>query len=88
MKQVRNWLVLAVFIFAVSANAARAQQSQPAAPAPLTWKSTTARCREGQLFPRCEAGAGVLLFHQSNRTRTSWDDVPASWQPLESTRSQ
>src|SRR4029453_7077176 len=26
-------------------------------------------------FAAAKPGPGVLLFHQSNRTRTSWDDV-------------
>src|SRR6266576_4498541 len=75
MKQLRNWLALAVFIFAVSANAARAQQSQPAAPRTVDLKSTDGTLLKATFFPAAKQGAGVLLFHQSNRTRTSWDDV-------------
>jgi len=76
MKQVRNWLVLAVLIFAVSANAARGQQPQPVAPHTVDLKSTDGTLLKATFFPTAKPGPGVLLFHQSNRTRTSWDDVP------------
>jgi hypothetical protein len=76
MKQLRNRLALAVFIFVVSANAARAQQSQPAAPHTVELKSTDGTLLKATFFPSAKPGPGVLLFHQSNRTRTSWDDVP------------
>jgi dienelactone hydrolase len=76
MKQLRNRLALAVFIFVVSANAARAQQSQPAAPHTVELKSTDGTVLKATFFPSAKPGPGVLLFHQSNRTRTSWDDVP------------
>ncbi len=75
MKQRRNWLPLAVFIFAVSAISARAQQSQPAAPHTVDLKSTDGTLLKATFFPAAKPGPGVLLFHQSNRTRTSWDDV-------------
>ena len=76
MKQVRNWLVLAVFIFAVSANAAHTQQSQPVVPHTVDLKSTDGTLLKATFFPAAKPGPGVLLFHQSNRTRTSWGDVP------------
>jgi hypothetical protein len=75
MKQRRNWLPLAVFIFAVSTIAARAQQSQPAAPHTVDLKSTDGTLLKATFFPAAKPGPGVLLFHQSNRTRTSWYDV-------------
>ena len=75
MKQRRHWLPLAVFIFAVSAISARAQQSQPAAPHTVDLKSTDGTLLKATFFPAAKPGPGVLLFHQSNRTRTSWDDV-------------
>jgi len=76
MKQLRNWLALAVFIFAISANAVRAQQSQPAAPRTVDLKSTDGTLLKATFFPAAKPGPGLLLFHQSNRTRKSWDDVP------------
>jgi len=76
MKQLRNWLALAVFIFAVSASAVRAQQSQPAAPRTVDLNSTDGTLLKATFFPAAKPGPGLLLFHQSNRTRKSWDDVP------------
>jgi len=76
MKQLQTRLALAVFVLTVSANAARAQQSQPAAPSTLDLKSTDGTLLKATFFPAATPGPGVLLFHQSNRTRTSWDDVP------------
>lgn len=75
MKQLRSWLILAAFIFAVSANAARAQQSQPPAPHTVDLKSTNGTLLKASYFAAAKPGPGVLLFHQSNRRRTSWDDV-------------
>src|ERR1700729_2285315 len=76
MKQLRHWLALAVFFLAASVNAARAQQSQPAAPHIVDLKSTDGTLLKATFFPAAKPGPGVLLFHQSNRTRSSWDDVP------------
>jgi formylglycine-generating enzyme required for sulfatase activity/dienelactone hydrolase len=75
MKQLRNGLALAVFLFSVQANAAPAQQSQPAAPRTVDLKSTDGTLLKATFFPAAKPGPGVLLFHQSNRTRTSWDEV-------------
>jgi formylglycine-generating enzyme required for sulfatase activity/dienelactone hydrolase len=75
MKQLRNGLALAVFLFSVQANAAHAQRSQPAAPHTVDLKSTDGTLLKGTFFPAAKPGPGVLLFHQSNRTRTSWDEV-------------
>jgi hypothetical protein len=75
MRQLRNWVTLVVFIFAVSANAARAQQSQPVAPHTVDLKTTNGTLLKATFFPAAKPGPGVLLFHQSNRTRTSWYDV-------------
>jgi dienelactone hydrolase len=76
MEQLRDWLAVAVFIFAVSANAARAQQSQPPTPHTVDLKSSDGTLLKATFSPAGKPGPGVLLFHQSNRTRTSWDDVP------------
>jgi pimeloyl-ACP methyl ester carboxylesterase len=75
MKNLRNWLALAVFIFAVLANVVRAQQLQPNAAHTVDLKSTDGTLLKATFFPAAKPGPGVLLFHQSNRTRTSWDDV-------------
>lgn len=75
MRQLRNWAILVVFIFAVSANPARAQQSQPAGPHTVDLRSSDGTLLKATFFPAAKPGPGVLLFHQSNRTRISWDDV-------------
>jgi hypothetical protein len=75
MKPLRNRLALAVFVVAVSATAARAQQSQPEAPHTVDLKSTDGTLLKASFFPAAKPGPGALLFHQSNRTRTSWDDL-------------
>ena len=38
-------------------------------------KSTDGTIVKASYFAAAKAGPGVLLFHQSNRTRDSWDDV-------------
>ncbi len=53
----------------------QAQQSQPAAPHAVDLKSTDGTLLKGTYFPAGKPGPGVLLFHQSNRTRSSWDDM-------------
>jgi len=75
MKQLRNGLTLAISIVAIAANPARAQQLLPAAPHAVDLTSTDGTLLKGTFFPAAKPGPGVLLFHQSNRTRPSWDDV-------------
>ena len=38
-------------------------------------KSANGTILKGTYFAAAKPGPGVLLFHQSNRTRKSWDDV-------------
>jgi pimeloyl-ACP methyl ester carboxylesterase len=75
MKQLRNLLVLAVLIFSTLAGATRAQQSQPPGQRVVDLKSGDGTLLKVTYFAAGKPGPGVLLFHQSNRTRTSWDDV-------------
>jgi len=75
MKQLRISLIPAVLICAVSASAARAQESQPPVPRVLDLKSADDTLLKVTYFPAAKPGPGVLLFHQSNRARTSWDDL-------------
>jgi formylglycine-generating enzyme required for sulfatase activity len=76
MTQPGNRWALAVFLLAISANAARTQQAQPAAPRTVALKAADGTLLQATFFPAAKPGPGVLLFHQSNRTRSSWDDVP------------
>src|ERR1700757_1670803 len=39
-------------------------------------KSGDGTILKGTYFAATKPGPGVLLFHQSNRTRKSWEDVP------------
>ena len=75
MKQLQNWLILAVLISCTAASATRAQQSQPPNPRAVDLKSADGTLLKACYFAAGKPGPGVLLFHQSNRTRTSWDDV-------------
>jgi pimeloyl-ACP methyl ester carboxylesterase len=76
MQHRRKRLALALFIFAVSANAALAQQSQSPAPRTVDLKSAGAASLKATFFSAAKPGPGVILFHQSNRTRASWESLP------------
>jgi hypothetical protein len=54
---------------------AKAQEPQPQARV-VELKASDGTLLKATFFPAAKPGPGVLLFHQSNRTRTSWDDVP------------
>jgi hypothetical protein len=41
----------------------------------VDFKSANGTILKGTFFVAAQPGPGVLLFHQSNRTRKSWDDV-------------
>ena len=49
------------------------QQPQPGRAVDL--KASDGTILKATYFAAAKAGPGVLLFHQSNRTRKSWDDV-------------
>lgn len=74
MKHMRISLVLALLIVALT-SATRAQQSQPPDPQVVDLKSADGTMLKATYFAADKPGPGVLLFHQSNRTRTSWDDL-------------
>jgi tetratricopeptide (TPR) repeat protein len=75
MKRFGSWLILGAAIVAVSANV-RAQQTQSTPPRGVDLKAADGTLLKATFFPAAKSGPGVLLFHQSNRTRTSWDDLP------------
>ena len=75
MKQIRIWLILAALISAASASAITAQQSQPPSLQVVDLKSTDGTPLKATYFAAAKPGPGVLLLHQSNRTRKSWDPV-------------
>jgi len=73
MKHLRISLILAVLISAGSASATRAQQLPSRRIFDL--KSADGTLLKATYFSAGKPGPGVILYHQSNRTRTSWDDV-------------
>jgi hypothetical protein len=89
MKQIRIVLLLAVLICAVTAlaqdakntpaaSALQAQQSsRPPAPRVVDLKASDGTVLKASYFAAAKPGPGVLLFHQSNRTRKEWDDLAA-----------
>lgn len=84
MKRIRIFLLSAVLIFsaaairqgtksAVAASAPKAQQS--AAPRVVDLKASDDTVLKATYFAAAKPGPGVLLMHQSNRTRDSWEGV-------------
>jgi dienelactone hydrolase len=63
-----GWLLLA------APSAAKAQQPQPRV---VELKTTDGMLLRATYFAAAKPGPGVLLFHQSNRTRKAWDEVAA-----------
>ena len=53
----------------------QAQQAQPSAPRVVELKARDGTVLKASYFAAAKPGPGVLLFHQSNRTRKAWDDV-------------
>jgi dienelactone hydrolase len=56
------------------ASTRQAQQQQPAARV-LDLKASDGTLLKASYFAAAKPGPGVLLFHQTNRTRKAWDDV-------------
>ena len=50
-------------------------QNPLAVPTPVDLKSADGTLLKATYFPAAEPGPGVLLFHQSNRTRQSWKEI-------------
>ena len=51
------------------------QSQQPLTPHDVDLKSADGTVLKGTYFAAGKSGPGVLLFHQSNRTRKSWKDI-------------
>jgi hypothetical protein len=80
MKQIRAYLVLTAFIVGGMASGQRtmsvaAEAQKPAAPRVIDLKASDGTILKASYFAAAKPGPGVLLFHQSNRDRKSWDDV-------------
>jgi pimeloyl-ACP methyl ester carboxylesterase len=87
MKQMQNFLLLAVLTFTASATgqdtenattptAAPVPQSQQRlAPRVVELKAPDGTILKASYFAAAKPGPGVLLLHQGNRTRKSWDEL-------------
>jgi hypothetical protein len=65
----------------------KVQASQPASGGRVVdLKSADGTPLKATYFAAEKPGPGVLLLHQGNRTRQSWDDLAVNWQRLELTR--
>jgi len=70
--------VIRIFPFAVTIIAATQLAAQPAKSGrAVDVKSADGTILKGTYFAAAKPGPGVLLFHQSNRTRESWDELAA-----------
>jgi hypothetical protein len=69
---VKQHLFLSAVLIPVSILAAPAKNTSPH---PVDIKSPDGTILKGTYSVAAKPGPGVLLFHQSNRTRKSWDDV-------------
>ena len=67
----RIFILSALTIFVVASSDARSDSASR----DVDLKSTDGTILKGTFFAAAKSGPGVLLFHQSNRTRKSWDDV-------------
>src|SRR5437588_1041448 len=68
MKQIHVWLILPVL-----ATSALVQAQQP--PRVVDLHASDGTLLKASYFAAAKPGPGVLLFHQSNRTRKEWDDL-------------
>src|SRR5256886_8044733 len=87
MKRIQNFLLLTALTFTASAtgqdtknattpnSTSGPQSQQPPAGRVVELKASNGTILKGTYFDAAKPGPGVLLFHQSNRTRKSWDDV-------------
>src|SRR5438094_7554681 len=87
MKQIRTFLLLAALIFTANAlgqdtksattpSASTGPQShQPSAVRVVDLKASDGTILKASYFAAAKPGPGVLLLHQSNRTRDSWDGL-------------
>jgi len=71
MKQVSLFLIPVLLGSLVIISAARTNNVERA----VNFKTADGTILNGTYFAAAKPGPGVLLFHQSNRTRKSWEDV-------------
>src|SRR6266446_7490077 len=71
MKQLRIFLLSAVAILVAAAFAKETRNLGRA----VDLKAPDGTILKASYFAAAKPGPGVLLFHQSNRTRKSWEDI-------------
>src|SRR5258708_29189283 len=71
MKQAQFLVIALVLGSLVIISAARTNSVERV----VDFKTANGSILRGTYFAAAKPGPGVLLFHQSNRTRKSWDDV-------------
>jgi dienelactone hydrolase len=71
MKQIHVFVLLATLVFAKAASAEPTRNTSHV----VDIKSADGTILKASYFASPKPGPGVLLFHQSNRTRKSWNDV-------------
>jgi hypothetical protein len=71
MKRLRIFFLLGALIFTGNASGDRSKNTAR----DVDFKSADGTILKGTYFAAAKPGPGVLLFHQSNRTRKSWDDI-------------
>ena len=67
MRKTQILLLLAMLLFV--------RNAQANSPRVVDLKTPDGTVLKGTYFAATKPGPGLLLFHQSNRTRTSWDDI-------------
>ena len=80
MKQRRAFLPCALLILTLTALGQTAKSTPPANAQPPVARMVDLKASDGTIlrasyFAAAKPGPGVLLLHQSNRTRKAWDDV-------------
>jgi len=67
--------ILTMCLFPIGAFAQQMQPSQPQAARVVDLKASDGTILKASYFAAAKPGPGVLLLHQGNRTRHSWDDL-------------
>src|SRR5256886_11001826 len=75
MKQIRPLFLVLIFPASVLAQPITTQSHHPPATRAVDVKTQDGTILKASYFAAAKPGPGVLLFHQSNRTRKSWDAV-------------
>src|SRR6059058_3304833 len=75
MKQIRPLFLVLIFPASVLAQPITTQSHHPPATRAVDVKTQDGTVLKGTYFGASKPGPGVLLFHQTNRRRESWEDI-------------